>query len=173
MHLLRFLSVTAFGVVFLGLSSSARAAGGGDHENVAASHADDAVVAARQSDPAIGPPRDPNARRDPSMFSWGLGMSVTGGLSMISGAVVAMVGMTDAICIKWNDGDCPRAAAGQRLVNTDTVMVAAGSVLLGIGLPLAIVGGRHVKASEPPPMTASIVPVVGPGQAGSSFTLTF
>ena len=107
------------------------------------------------------------------MFSWGLAMTVTGGLSMLSGAVVAMVGMTEAICIRWKDSDCPNQAAGQRLVNTGTVMVLAGSVVLGVGLPLAIVGGRHVRASQPPPVSASIVPVVGPGQAGSAFTLTF
>lgn len=173
MHFLRLLSVAALSLGSLSLSSTARAGGAGDHENNATAHADDAVVTARQSDPGIGPPRDPDARRDPSMFGWGLTMAITGGLSSIAGVVVSTVGMEDAICIRWNDGDCSRQAHGQRLVNAGSALVIAGSVLMGIGIPLAVIGGRRVRGPHADGARAALVPVVGPGHAGTAFTLMF
>ncbi len=107
------------------------------------------------------------------MFTWGLTAAVIGGASLVSGVAVMMMGMKDAFCFKWSDGDCPNRAAGEKVVDTGVALVIAGTALLGLGIPLAIVGGRHVKPSQLSPMSASIVPVVGPGTAGSAFTLTF
>ena len=175
MRLLRFVSVAAFGLVFVGVSSPAHAAGGGDHENVSTSHGDDAVVTARQSEPpAIGPPRDPNSRRDPSMFASGLALTVVGGLSAISGVFLLDVGATKSICISL-DGppQCPQRDEGQRLVNAGAAMVIAGAVTLAIGIPLLVVGGRRVGGARPRSPTATLVPIVGPGHAGSALAITF
>jgi hypothetical protein len=95
------------------------------------------------------------------MFAGGLTMAITGGVATMAGAILISTGTTDGICID-SRSECDRDKHSG-LVSAGIGALVAGAVLIGIGVPLAVVGGRRTILS----------PIVGSERVGSALTITF
>ncbi len=89
------------------------------------------------------PPRPP--RSDPTLFAVGVTATVTGGIAIPVGGVLILADALNGVaslgtCIDYCSSSSPRGTIG-------TAMVLSGLVLLAVGIPMIVVGGKRVSES--------------------------
>lgn len=93
-------------------------------------------------------------RRDPSMYGVGVGATITGGVAVPVGGILVLVNLMQRVgdgfeCAgRLGQSSCPRSSDTMGTVGA--VMVVSGLVLLAVGIPMIVVGGKRV----PKDMTA-------------------
>jgi hypothetical protein len=106
-------------------------------------------------------------RRNPGLFAGGLVMAVTGGVATTVGATMLMTG--GGGCVTYC-GDGPRKE-NVGLETAGGVVLLLGLAMIGIGVPLAVAGGKFDQAAPAP--RAMLVPVVGSRTAGTALQIVF
>jgi hypothetical protein len=165
-------SIACF-ITFLGSSGAAHAEPENGDPKTPVTDSYGSVISTPQSGVAETTGADPTERprRDPSLFTGGLVLAISGGVTSMVGAALITTGMTDDICFGTKSGCNGDAHGGLRTAGVGALV--AGAVMIGIGIPLAVVGGKRSDPRQVPPPRAMLTPLLGPGQAGSALTVTF
>lgn len=161
------------GALLFGISAVARAQPTERAAATPTTPAAEGVVTQQQSDQATSPgttaATTERHRRSPAMFAGGLAMAITGGIATTVGASMAIAG--GGGCFTFC-GDHPRKE-NVGLETAGFIVLASGAAMLLLGVPLAVAGGRFDPPSSQTKPSAMLVPILGPGVAGSALTLSF
>lgn len=103
------------------------------------------------------------------MFAGGLVLAVTGGIATTVGGSMAFIG--GGGCVTFCS-DHPRPE-NVTLQTAGFIVLASGAAMILLGVPLAIAGGRFDPPSSQTKRSAMLVPILGPGVAGSALALSF
>lgn len=93
-------------------------------------------------------------RRDPTMYGLGLGATITGGIAVPVGGILVLANLMQRVgdgfeCAGRLGQSCPERSS-DTMGTVGAVMVVSGIVLLAVGIPMLVVGGKRV----PKDMTA-------------------
>jgi len=122
------------------------------------------VAPAAGGPPIVPPPPGPGytrkERRSTGAFVTGIILTPVGGIAILSGLVAAVAGSTNEALGGGDDGSQTAGLA----------VAGLGALVLAGGIVMAVVGGKkvtvHHSGPKPPP-EAFVVPIIGPGVAGS------